>query len=47
MMQPGQPPMPPGMMPPGMQQGQGMPVRGHAETPASAGSGRGPARQEV
>ena len=36
MMQQGQPPMPPGMMPPGMQQGQGMPEGAMQRPPPSS-----------
>ncbi len=39
MMQQGQPPMPPGMMPPGMQQGQGMPEGAMQRPPPPPGQG--------
>jgi len=41
MMQQGQPPMPPGMMPPGMQQGQGMPEGAIQRPPPPPGQGQG------
>jgi hypothetical protein len=40
MMQPAQPPMPPGMMPPGMQQGQGMPEGAMQRPPPAPGQGQ-------
>jgi len=39
MMPQGQPPMPPGMMPPGMQQGQGMPEGAMQSPPPLPGQG--------
>ena len=39
MMQPGQPPMPPGMMPPGGPQGQGMPEGAMQRPPPPPGQG--------
>ena len=41
MMQQGQPPMPPGMMPPGMRAGQGMPEGAMQRPPSSSGQGQG------
>ena len=41
MMQQGLPPMPPGMMPPGMQAGQGMPEGAMQRPPSSSGQGQG------
>ena len=41
MMQQGQPPFPPGMMPPGMQQGQGMPEGAIQRPPPPPGQGQG------
>ena len=41
MMQKGQPPMPPGMVPPGMQQGQGMPEGAIQRPPPPPGQGQG------
>ena len=42
MMQQGQPPMPPGMMPPGMQPGQGMPEGAMQRPPPPSGQVQGP-----
>ena len=41
MMQQGQPPLPPGMMPPGMQPGQGVPEGAMQRPPSLPGQGQG------
>ncbi len=41
MMQPGQPPLPPGMVPPGGPQGQGMPEGAMQRPPPPPGQGQG------